>query len=346
MLAPSFPSWRVRSVVPEASPSKLVQCLLLVLAVTCCGCGRPASHSHEVPASTPTGTYEGEPPLTILCTTGQVADAIRHVAGEHAEVSALMGPGVDPHMFREKPSHVVALKRTDVVFYNGLHLEGKLVETLETFAKRKPVFAITGRLLSSKDSRLRRPPEFEGYFDPHVWHDALLWADCVDYAAEKLAEFDPDRAEDYLANAKEYRAELEQLHAEIAQQIESIPEGQRVLVTAHDAFGYFSKAYSIETFGLKGISTEDQADFQHMDEVRTMLVERKIPAVFVESSTPPRLVEQLIEECQNAGHAVRKGKELYSDALGEAGSGADNYTGMMRANVASIVSGLNPSAAE
>jgi len=324
----------------------LASAALVVSAMFVAGCGRTNDHSHEATGTSLTGTFKGEPPLTILCTTGQVADAIRHIAGDHAEVTALMGPGVDPHMFREKPSHVVALKQADVVFYNGLHLEGKLVETLETFAKQKPVFAIARRLLDTKDTRLRRPPEFEGYFDPHVWHDALLWADCVDYAAEKLAVFDPDRAEDYRANAKQYRSELEQLHSDITQQIESIPAGQRVLVTAHDAFGYFSKAYAIETHGLKGISTEDQADFQHMDEIRSMLVERKIPAVFVESSTPPRLVEQLIEECQTAGHSVHKGEELYSDALGEAGSGADNYIGMMRANVASIVAGLNESAAE
>lgn len=291
-------------------------------------------------------TFAGEPPLSILCTTGQVADAIRHIAGDHAQVKALMGPGVDPHLFREKPSHVVDLKQADIVFYNGLHLEGRLVETLELFGKKKPVFALTEQLVQSKDKRLRNPPEFEGYFDPHVWHDASLWADCVDYAAEKLAEFDPPRADDYRSRAAAYREELESLHAEITNQIGSIAPSQRVLVTAHDAFGYFSEAYDIETFGLKGISTEDQADFQHMDEVRSMLVERKIPAVFVESSTSKRLVEQLIEECQSAGHTVRMGEELYSDALGEAGSGADDYIDMMRANASRIVAGLHAQSAE
>lgn len=284
--------------------------------------------------------FAGEVPLHILCTTGQVADAVRHIAGSHAEVTALMGPGVDPHLFRPKPSHLLELQEADIVFYNGLHLEGRIVETLEQLERRKPVVSFTAQLVADDDPRLLSPPEFEGLHDPHVWHDVGLWSDCVRYAAEQLCQFDPARADDYRANAQAYCDKLDSLNLEVESKLASIPQQRRLLVTAHDAFGYFSRAYDIETIGLKGISTEDEADFAHLDEVRSVLVEREVPAVFVESSTSPRLVNKLIEECRNAGHQVRVGDELYSDAMGPKGSGAEEYVGMIRANVDSIVAGL------
>lgn len=251
-----------------------------------------------------------------------------------------MGPGIDPHQFRPKPSDVLRLRQADIVFYNGLHLEGRIAETLEKLGERKAVVAVTDGLVASDDPRLLKPTEFEGYYDPHVWHDVELWSSCVDYAAEQLAEFDPERADDYRANAKAYRQQLAELDAECRTMLKSIPKERRLLVTAHDAFCYFSKAYDLETIGLKGISTEDEADFEHLDEVRRTIVERKVPAVFVESSTSPRLVNQLIEECRAAGHEVHIGDELYSDAMGPAGSGAEYYSGMIRANVAAIADGL------
>lgn len=284
--------------------------------------------------------FKGEPPLDILCTTGQVADAVRHISGANANVTALMGPGVDPHLFRPKPSHLLEMQEADIVFYNGLHLEGRIVETLEQLALRKPVVSFTEELVAQHDERLLSPPEFEGLHDPHVWHDVALWSDCVHHAADELCEFDPARASEYRANAEAYCEELDALHLEVQSQLASIPDERRLLVTAHDAFGYFSQAYDIETIGLKGISTEDEADFAHLDQVRSTLVGRKVPAVFVESSTSPRLVNKLIEECRSAGHEVRVGRELYSDAMGPKGSGAEGYVGMIRANVESIVAGL------
>lgn len=314
----------------------------LLLLACCAGCEKPAgpgvddatasdSHSRE---------FSGEPPLSIVCTTQQVADAVRNIVGEHAEIESLMGPGVDPHMFRTKPSHLLKLQQADIVFYNGLHLEGRIADSLEQLADRKPVVPLTGRLVEEHDKRLISPAGFSGVHDPHVWHDVSLWADCVDYAAERLCEFDPARADDYRANAAAYRKQLDELNAEVGAQLRSIPDDRRLLVTAHDAFGYFSAAYGLKTIGLKGISTDDEADFAHLDAVRKILVENQVPAVFVESSTSPRLVNKLIEECQAAGHQVRVGKELYSDAMGSAGSGAETYVGMIRANVAAIVNGL------
>lgn len=284
--------------------------------------------------------------MKVFCTTGQVADAIRNLVGDDAEVVGIMGPGVDPHLYSALPSDILALKQADIVFYNGLHLEGRMAETLESFAGKKPVVALAEVLVERKDKRLRRPSEFEGYYDPHVWHDVLLWADCVDYAAERLAEFDPANADGYETRAAEYRRKLEELDKYCRSEIARLPQERRLLVTTHDAFGYFSAAYGLEAIGLKGISTDDEADFQHIDEVRDLLVSRKIPAVFVESSTPPALMHQLVELCANAGHKLHVGltpdDELYADALGPVGSGADTYEGMIRANVDRIVKGLRP----
>lgn len=313
----------------------LAACLVFVLS-SASGCQRQES---EVKVH----RFSGETPLAIFCTTGQVADAVRAIVGSHGTVTALMGPGVDPHMFRPKPSDVLKLQRADIVFYNGLHLEGRIVDTLEQLGESKPVVAFTGKLVDGHDDRLLTPPEFEGLHDPHVWHDVSLWSDCVGHAVEQLCEFDPARADDYRANAAAYQAGLLELDAEIRSSLQSLPAERRLLVTAHDAFGYFSAAYDIETIGLKGVSTDSEADFAHLDHVRKVMVERKVPAVFVESSTSPRLVNKLIEECQAAGHEVRVGEELYSDAMGPAGSGAEGYEGMMRANVESIVAGLSGS---
>ncbi|MGI9457279.1 MAG: metal ABC transporter solute-binding protein, Zn/Mn family [Aeoliella sp.] len=315
-------------------------CLIALGLAASMGCNSSSDHSHPLTASID-HKFSGELPLKILCTTGQIAEAVEQIAGEHAEVTALMGPGVDPHLYRAVPADVALLQSADIVFYNGLHLEGRIVETLEQLGKKKPVVAVAARLEEQKDDRLRTPPEFEGLHDPHVWHDALLWADCTDYAAERLAAFDSDRATDYSANSKAYRDKLEALDQWCRDEIATIPEERRVLVTAHDAFGYFSNEYGLKAVGLKGISTEDEVDFQHMDEVIKLLVEHKIPAVFVESSTAPRIVEALIEPCQKQGHDVSIGGELYADALGSADSGADTYEGMIRANVQTIVAGLN-----
>ncbi len=282
--------------------------------------------------------------MTIFCTTGQVADAIRNLVGDSAKVVGIMGPGVDPHRYQALPADMLALKQADMVFYNGLHLEGRMTDTLESFAAKKPVVAMAEILVERQDKRLRQPSEFEGFYDPHVWHDVMLWADCVDHAAERLAAFDPANAESYRERAQAYRERLVELDSTCREQIASIPEDRRVLVTTHDAFGYFSVAYGLEAIGLKGISTEDEADFQHIDEVRDLIVSRKVPAVFVESSTPPALMRQLVELCGKAGHKLHVGltaeDELYADALGPPDSGADTYEGMIRANVDRIVRGL------
>ncbi|MEM6328877.1 MAG: zinc ABC transporter substrate-binding protein [Planctomycetota bacterium] len=278
--------------------------------------------------------------IKIVATTGPVGDMVRAIAGDLAEVDVMMGPGVDPHLYKQLPSDVKKLDAADIVFFNGLHLEGQFAEVLEKRSEQYPVFAVTHDLEQAKDERLRYPSEFEGFADPHLWHDAALWSECAGSVAARLAEVDPDNADAYKAAGEAYRDELLQLDKECREQLASLPESSRVLVTAHDAFGYYSKAYGLESVGLKGISTEDEVALSRMDEVAQLIIDRGISAVFVESSETPRIVEAVIEPCVEAGHKVKIGGELFADALGPPGSGAETYIGMMRTNTATIVSGL------
>ncbi len=303
------------------------------------GCGKSDSHSHR-PEQQEIKAFSGEYPIDVLCTTGQVAEMVRRVGGEHLEVTALMDHSVDPHLFKPLFDDVAKLSKADIIFYNGLHLEGRMADMFVQRARTKPTYAVTEGLVSRLDKRLREPPEFAGMYDPHVWHDVLLWSDCVQDVALVLAKLDPPHAKEYDKNAQQYLEELSQLHQHCRDEIATIPEQSRVLITAHDAFGYFGKAYGIEVFGLKGISSEDEIDLAHQEEVQQMIMERKIPAVFVESTINARAIEALIEPCKAAGWDLQNGGELYSDALGVAGSEASTYTGMIRHNVKTIVEAL------
>lgn len=284
--------------------------------------------------------FAGAHPMKIVATTGPVAEMVRRVGGEHLAVDGLMGPGVDPHLYSPVASDVRKLAGADAIFYNGLHLEGRMTDLFEKLAHKKPTFAVTAGLESRHDKRLREPPEFEGMFDPHVWHDPMIWSDCAADVAKKLAEFDPAHAADYQKNAEAYQAELKELSQFCRDEIEKIPADRRVLVTAHDAFGYFGKAYGLEVFGLKGISTEEEKDLKHQEEIQHMLVSRKIPAVFVESAVAPRMVSSLVEPCRAEGLDLQIGGELYADALGAPDSDAADYAGMIRHNAKTIADAL------
>ena len=317
--------------------SQILCCLALLFQI---GCNGADSHQH---AKAPAGqhVFSGEYPIEIVCTTGHVGEMISRIGGEHVKVDTLVGPGIDPHLYRPLPSDVKKLSAADAIFYNGMHLEGRMGELFVQMARRKATYAVTEGLQDRADERLREPPEFEGMFDPHLWHDVSLWADCVGDMAAALAEFDPAHEEDYQKNADRYVAELKELHAYCQEQIASLAEDQRVLVTAHDAFGYFGKAYGLEVHALKGISTEEEKDIVHQEKLQAMIIERKIPAIFVESAVRERSVEALIEPCRAAGHDLQLGGTLYADALGEEGSPQSTYAGMIRHNVETIVSALN-----
>jgi manganese/zinc/iron transport system substrate-binding protein len=251
-----------------------------------------------------------------------------------------MGPGVDPHLYTAVPADTEQLAAADIIFYNGMHLEGRMADVFEHLSKRKPTFAVTQSIVEAKDSRLRKPPEFEGYYDPHVWHDPRIWSDCVKYVADVLIKFDPSHRDDYVRNRDAYLKQLDEADRYCRQQLSSIPEERRVLVTAHDAFGYFCNSYGLKSMPLKGVSTDEEVTIGRMDEVIAFMVENKVKAVFVESATAPQIVKALIEPCRQAGHEVAIGGELYADALGSAESGADSYVGMIKANVDTIVSAL------
>lgn len=303
-----------------------------LLLMVCLGCTKPTT--------TPGGSTVRTGTLNVVCTTGQIADAVRQIGGQHVSVTGLMGPGVDPHLYQATLADIGALKGADAIFFNGMHLEGRMADALVKMARKLPTFAVTEKLQDASDERLRQPADFDGHYDPHLWHNTELWSECIRFIADQLIELDSKNSAAYQANRDAYLQELQTLHKDISTQIAAIPADRRVMVTAHDAFGYFGVAYGIEVFGLKGVSTEDEATIQRTVEIVDMLVKRKIPAVFVESAVAPRVVEALVQPCRDQGHDVTVGGELYADALGASGSGADTYVGMMRANLKTITTAL------
>ncbi len=283
--------------------------------------------------SKPQENREGK--LYIVTTTGMIEDALKNIAGDLAEVEGLMGPGVDPHLYKPTPGDLKKLREADVVFYSGLHLEGKMNDVFGKFGRTKPVFPVSdgvneGRLLGIES----------GVHDPHIWFDVSIWKDAVAYAAVKLAEVDKENAAIYKANAEKYVKQLVELDAWVGEEIATIPEESRVLITAHDAFSYFGQAYNIEVRGLQGISTLSEFGLKDMGDLVNFISEKKIKAVFVESSVPAKSLEAVVSGCQEKGHDVKIGGTLYSDAMGAAGTPEGTYIGMVKANVNTIVGSL------
>ena len=287
-----------------------------------------------------TGDSTPSSALQIVCTTGQVGDTVRNIGGSHVEVETLMGPGVDPHYYTPTPSDVRKLKAAEAVFYNGLHLEGRMTDLMKSLGKSKPTFAVVEGVLESEPQRLRETPDFAGNYDPHVWFDVSLWARCTEYVVERLCELDAEHADEFRQRGEEYLAELADLHEWCKLRLAEVPASQRVMVTAHDAFGYLGRAYGMEVRGLQGISTEDEADLKSINRLVDLLVERRVKAVFVESSVAPKNIQSLIQGCAARGHSVEIGGQLYSDAMGEAGTPEGTYIGMVRHNIETIVEAL------
>ena len=275
--------------------------------------------------------------LRVVATTGMVADAARRVGGDRADVVALMGPGVDPHLYKASEGDVSRLTAADLVLYNGLHLEGKMGDVLVKLARSKPVVAVSETV---PQTELREPPEFAGQYDPHIWFDVRLWSATLDAIAAAYAEVDPAHADAYRQNAEAYRKELLELDAWVAQRVAEVPPERRILVTAHDAFGYFGRRYGVEVVGLQGISTLAEAGLRDMQRVVDLVAERQVPAMFVESSVPRRSIEAVQAAVQERGHQVAIGGSLFSDAMGAPGSPEGDYPGMVRHNVNTIVEAL------
>ncbi|MGF1483833.1 MAG: metal ABC transporter solute-binding protein, Zn/Mn family [Opitutales bacterium] len=279
-----------------------------------------------------------EYPYAVTTTVGMVADIVRQVAGEQAQVHGIIGEGVDPHLYKPTRADVVSLTQADVIFYNGLLLEGKMGDVLVKMAREgKPVFAVTEAILEQGDYVLA---DAEAHYDPHVWMDVTGWKRAVAVVRDSLSDFDPAHADAYTANADAYQATLAELDTYARQTLASIPEGQRVLVSAHDAFGYMGRAYGLEVHGIQGLSTESEAGVRDIEKLVDFLVARKIPAVFVESSVADRNVRALIEGAAARGHRVEVGGQLFSDAMGPAGTYEGTYVGMIDHNVTTIARAL------
>jgi manganese/zinc/iron transport system substrate-binding protein len=306
---------------------------LLAFAAGCADTGDMHGKPHGGPVTVNT-TYRGNGPYTAVCTTGMVADIVRNIAGDRAEVVQLMRAGVDPHLYKASPDDVVQISNADIVFYSGLHLEGKMAEMLAGQARRKPAFGIA-EYLEPEDVL-----EDGGAYDPHVWFDVSLWSKTAQVVADALVQFDPAHAEEYRERAKAYRGKLSKLHIWTTETLRTVPKGERVLVTAHDAFRYFGRAYDVEVRGIQGISTESEAGVKQVNELVDFLVERRIKAIFVETSVSERNVTALIEGCEARKHKVVVGGELFSDAMGKDGTPEGTYIGMVRHNVRTIVKAL------
>ncbi len=296
------------------------------LGALCAGCNSPGWSFH--PADEP----------LLVCTTNIVADLVRQVAGEVARVVSLMGPGVDPHLYRPSPGDVAQLSWAAGVFYNGLHLEGKMAQLLEHLAQERPVMSLGQWLRRTCPGELIRVGPQE--YDPHVWFDVRLWSRTVPGVVEQLQRLFPQHSSTLRQRGEQLIRRLEHLDRYCRRRLSQVPAQRRVLITAHDAFAYFGRAYEVEVLGIQGISTDAEPALADINRLVELIVRRGIPAIFVESSVPERNVHAIVAGCQARGHSLRIGGELYSDSLGPPGSGAETYEGMVRHNVQTIAEAL------
>jgi len=301
-----------------------VTTLILVLTVLVIGCGAKSGD-------------DSDGKLQVVTTVGMITDIVQRIGGERVSVRGLMGPGVDPHLYKASEGDVTRMSGADVIFYNGLHLEGAMTEVLEHMNKRVTTVAVAKRI---DDSNLLSPEEFEGAHDPHVWFDVSLWMQTIEPIQTALSQVDPDGKQYFDSTATVILNELGELDSYVKSQADRVPEDRRVLITAHDAFNYFGRAYGFEVRGLQGISTAAEAGTNDVQELVEFIVERKIPAVFVESSVPPRTIEAVQAAVRSRGFEVQIGGELFSDAMGTAGTPEGTYNGMVRHNIDVIVNAL------
>ncbi|HBE68835.1 MAG TPA: manganese transporter [Planctomycetaceae bacterium] len=278
----------------------------------------------------------GDRPLVVV-TTGMVADIVRNLGGERVQIRQLMGGSVDPHLYKPTRNDVAQLMEADLVLYNGLMLEGKMVDTLEKLAEGRD-----GKRVLPLASSLS--PDFllagSGHTDPHVWLDASTWANTIDVVLDELKRALPDCSGEFDDNAVQYRAKLAEIHRYGTERIATIPESSRVLITSHDAFRYFGRAYGIEVYGIQGLATDSEAGLQRINDLVNLIVQRKVPAIFVESTVSKDNINALIEGAQRQGHEVVVGGELFSDAIGQEGTYLGTYVGMLDHNITSITRSL------
>lgn len=305
---------------------KLLLLVILTALLAACG-GTSAAAKVDVSSR----------PINAVTTIGMIGDIVRQVGGERVNVIGLMGPGVDPHLYKASEGDVIRLGEADIVFYNGLHLEAAMSRVFERMSDRIKTVAVTDTI--DRD-RLLTPDEFEGNYDPHVWFDVTLWMSATERVRDALIEIDPTHAATYRANADRYLQQLHELDEYVKTQATALPADQRVIITAHDAFNYFSRAYGFEVRGLQGISTAAEAGTADVQELAKFIAERQIPAIFIESSVPVRNVEAVQEAVRARGWDVQIGGELFSDAMGTPGTPEGTYIGMVKHNIDTVVEAL------
>ncbi len=276
--------------------------------------------------------------LRVVATTTIVGDLVRTIGGSEVRLEVLMGPGVDPHLYKASAGDVRRMSSAEAIFFNGLHLEGKMTEVMERMGERGVTTVAVGECLPPDE--LITSAAFSGLHDPHVWFDVGLWAQATRCVADALAELVPAHADAFRDRAQAYHDELMAFDGWVLGRVGDLEPEQRVLVTAHDAFSYFGRAYGFEVYGLLGVSTASEAGTSDVKELAHFIFERRVPAIFVETSVPPRYVQALKEAVEAQGFAVEIGGTLYSDSLGDRGTPAGTYAGTVRANVETIVTAL------
>lgn len=312
--------------------------LLLILLAGCTN-GGPADKAGTDQANgvNETGDHDAADLIKVTTTIAQIADAVKHIGGERVMVSSLMGPGVDPHLYQATQGDIKKLAEADIIFYNGLQLEGKMNEILETISREKPTYALGERVPTDL---LKADEDNPDQYDPHIWFDIPLWKEALKQITEALIQLDPEHEAVYREHEVSYFQELDELHQYALEQIETIPEESRVLITAHDAFGYFGEAYGLEVMGLQGLSTEAEYGLRDVQELIELVISRDIKAVFIESSISERSIQAVIEGAKERGHDLVIGGELFSDAMGEEGTPEGTYVGMFKHNIDTIVGSL------
>ena len=307
-------------------------CLLVLLLMVASGCQKDNT---EDPANANLTT---EKKLHVVATIGMITDILENIGQDRIDVTGIVGAGVDPHLYKPTEGDVERLKDADIIFYNGLNLEMKIIGTAhDKMAYQTKAVAVTDGILRSQ---LRTSSEFQGGYDPHVWHDVSLWMKAAERVRDTLAQADPNNAEYYRSNAKNYLAALKTLHDDLQNLAAQIPAQRRVLVTTHDAFGYLGRAYGFEVRGLQGLNTETEVGVADVRELAAFIIEHRIPAMFVETSTPSQGIEAVQAAVHAKGFEVEIGGGLFADAMGTPGTPEGTYIGLMRHNIDTIVNAL------
>jgi len=302
-----------------------VVAFVIVLIISGCGSEKTSGDNND------------KETIRVTTTTGQVADLVKNIGGDKVEVVSLMGPGVDPHLYQASQGDIKKLDQADIIFYNGLHLEGKMDEIFKKMSEDKAVIAIAD---SVPEEKLLSADDDSESYDPHVWFDIEAWIYGIEAVKQELTKLSPEQEEAFTENATAYKKDLEEMHQYAIDQIKSISEESRVLVTAHDAFKYFGNAYGLEVMGLQGLSTDSEYGLKDVQSLVDTLVERNIKAVFVESSISEKSINAVVEGAKEKNHQVVIGGELFSDAMGEEGTEEGTYIGMFKHNVDTIVNSL------